>query len=306
MKVLKNRIEPLELKRFKFLKARMDICEDDLVYFTNQEKGFQGEMRFDDWSKDLQGDWVVLNDLLLVYNNSLFQIDSLFYSQEKIRLFDAKNYEGDCIIEGDKWLINGKEIKNPLHQLSRCETLLKRLLYELGVNIPIDSQLIFVNPEFFLYNAPMNLPMVFPTQLNRFKNKLNLNPPKSKNPQNNPKIINQLLSLHKETSPFTPHLEYSYNQVKKGITCASCQSFLFEIKRENLVCCFCGFNESLVKAVLRSVDEYVFLFPERKITTNDILEWCGIIKSKKTIRRILGLKYAHQKKAKASFFIEKE
>lgn len=242
---------------------------------------------------------------MLEYNNSLFQIDSLFYSQEKIQILDAKNYEGDCVIEGDKWFINSKEIKNPLHQLNRCETLLKRLLYEIRVIIPIESHLIFVNPEFHLYNAPMNLPIIYPSQLNRFKNKLNSKPPKSKNAQNNPKIINQLLSLHKVTSPFSRQLEYSYNQVKKGITCARCQSFSLEIKGESLVCCVCGCNESVVNAVLLSVEEYILLFPERKITTNDILEWCEFIKSKKTIRRILGLKYIHLKKAKASFFIEK-
>lgn len=47
MKVLRHRKEPLELKRFKLLKPRMEICEEDLSHFTNLEKGYEGELKFD-------------------------------------------------------------------------------------------------------------------------------------------------------------------------------------------------------------------------------------------------------------------
>jgi hypothetical protein len=286
----------------------MKLACADYTHFTNLQKGYEGELKFDVWSKDLLGEWVVLNDLLLEYNHSYFQIDSLYYSKEKLRLFDIKNFEGDFYIKDDKWLSNnGKEIKNPLHQLYRCEVLLKRLLFELGVNIPIESHLIFVNPEFYLYNADATLPIIYPAQLNRFRNKLNTLYPYSKiKQQSYPKFMNQLKFLHIEKSPFTQLPSYSYEYMRKGITCISCLSFVFEVFGEILVCKQCGVKETLVHAVLRSVEEYVFLFPERKITTNDIFDWCGIIKSKKTIRRILGSGYIHHKKAKSSFFIEKK
>jgi hypothetical protein len=35
------------------------------------------------------------------------------------------------------------------------------------------------------------------------------------------------------------------------------------------------------------VEEIKLLFPEKKITTNNVYEWCKIVESKKTIRTIL-------------------
>jgi hypothetical protein len=54
-----------------------------------------------------------------------------------------------------------------------------------------------------------------------------------------------------------------------------------------IVCHKCGVVEKLDTAVLRCVEEYVFLFPERWITTEGIYEWCGGVVSKRSIRRIL-------------------
>jgi hypothetical protein len=38
---------------------------------------------------------------------------------------------------------------------------------------------------------------------------------------------------------------------------------------------------------MRNVEEFKVLFPEWKITTNGIQEWCQIVESKKMIGRIL-------------------
>jgi hypothetical protein len=74
---------------------------------------------------------------------------------------------------GSGFLPNHTEVIDPLNQLIRSESLLKRLLHDLGYNIPIASFLLFINPEFHMYDAPKNLPIIYPTQLNRFANKLN-------------------------------------------------------------------------------------------------------------------------------------
>jgi hypothetical protein len=46
------------------------------------------------------------------------------------------------------------------------------------------------------------------------------------------------------------------------------------------------------------VGEFKLLFPDRKITTNVIHDWCRVVHSKKTINRILGknliIKGVHQ------------
>jgi hypothetical protein len=54
-----------------------------------------------------------------------------------------------------------------------------------------------------------------------------------------------------------------------------------------VVCVKCGDVDAIDSAVIRSVAELIFLFPDIKITTGLVFEWSGAILSKKIIRRIL-------------------
>lgn len=56
---------------------------------------------------------------------------------------------------------------------------------------------------------------------------------------------------------------------------------------QKMVCCGCGYIEDNDNAILRAIEEFSLLFPERKITTKAIHEWCKVIDSRKTIRRVL-------------------
>ncbi len=53
----------------------------------------------------------------------------------------------------------------------------------------------------------------------------------------------------------------------------------------------CGHQELVTDAVLRNVCEIKLLFPSMKITTNLIFDWCMVIESKRTIKRILVKNY---------------
>jgi len=53
----------------------------------------------------------------------------------------------------------------------------------------------------------------------------------------------------------------------------------------------CEHKETVTNAVLRSVKEYQILFPEEKITTNLIYDWCQVVPTKKWIRQILKKNY---------------
>jgi hypothetical protein len=300
---VKKRTESKELRCLRILNVRMKLSNSVLNHFNTLDKGFQGELMFDKWSAGLQGDWLKLNDLLLEQSNNLFQIDSFFVTPSKNYLFEIKNFEGDFYVEGDKWYsTTGGEIKNPYHQLQRCETLLSRLLLSIGVNLPIESYLIFINPEFHLFQALMNLPIIYPTQLNRLLNKLNTTPPVFKN--GHPKFVNKLLSLHLDESPFSQIPSYSFDNIGKGIICVKCKAAFYEFKDDKLACIKCQNIEDVTSGILRNVEEFEFLFPVRKITTSSIHEWCGVITSKKMIRRILLSNYKSIGDGRHRFFIK--
>ncbi|MET3697195.1 nuclease-like protein [Bacillus oleivorans] len=175
----KARTESNEIQILRVLNSRMSLTENERQHYFNLKKGYEGEVMFDFLTEKLQCDCLILNDLLLQQNNTTFQIDSLIITSETIYVFEVKNFEGDYYYESDRLYRNpNSEITNPLTQLTRSESLLRQLLKSLGFNITIKASVVFINPEFTLYQAPLNKPFIFPTQINRFLNKLNLIPSK--------------------------------------------------------------------------------------------------------------------------------
>ncbi|MFC4321437.1 nuclease-related domain-containing protein [Litchfieldia salsa] len=282
----KIRTEPLELKILNYLSLRMNLSDKDARYYNNLKKGFEGELIFDTFTTDLTCECLVLNDLLFKLNNTLFQIDSLIFLSDAIYFYEVKNYEGDFSYESDKLFKKpNTEISNPITQLNRTASLFRQLIQNLGLNYTINASVVFINPEFTLYQAPNNKPVIFPTQLNRYKKQLNSIPSKLTNKHKT--LADKLISLNIENSPYSQLPDYDYNLLKKGITCSTCSSFSVSVIGYKCVCINCGNQEIIDDAVMRSVKEYSLLFPTQKITTVAIHDWCQIVTSKKSIKRIL-------------------
>lgn len=285
--LFKERKTSLEYALLKSLSSRMKLHEKDLQYLRNLEKGDEGERYFDSLTGALTCDCFVLNDLRLSCNNATFQIDALMITGETIYLFEVKNYKGDFYYERDRIFTknNKSEINNPLLQVKRCESLFRQLILSLGFDMPVSASVVFVNPEFTLYQAPLSAPLIFPSQLKRYMKDLNAIYAKLSGKHR--RLAEKLSSLHIEESSFLHLPKYEYDQLRKGIVCDTCSSFSCAVKGRSMICEDCGHAESVEAAVLRSVREFRMLFPERKITTNDIFDWCRIVDSKKRVSRIL-------------------
>lgn len=240
MNILKKRLESDELKRLRYLDKRIILSNKDALHYFTIKKGYEGELKFDEWAENLPANWIMITDLLLEYKNTLFQIDALIFTGDKIYLFNVKYYEGDYSIKDGKWYApNNSEIIDPLNQLIRSESLLKKLLHDLGYNIPIAPYLLFNNSEFHLYEAPKNLPIVYPTQLNLFLNTLiKLT---SNTTDYHIKIAEKLISLHIKKSPFERVPEYHFGELKMGMMYICCGSFVSSVVGRKIVCDRCGF-----------------------------------------------------------------
>jgi hypothetical protein len=286
--IYKCRQEPCELIILRVLHKRMELPENERMYFLNLKKGYEGELYFDSLMlQTLVGEKLILNDLLFSVNNTLFQIDSLVISQHAVHSFELKYHEGDFYFDKDDFYYasSGKKIKNPVHQLIRSETLLQNMLNNLGCQLPLDFKLVFTHPEFFLYQAPKDLRIIYHPQLHRFLKKFHSK--QSKLNSRHTKLAEKLVEAHISKSPFSHIPKFSYDNLKKGVTCGSCESFNVADEGKKLVCRDCGCEEDIETAVVRSVKEFQVLFPERKVTTIVVWEWCGKTRSKKAIRRIL-------------------
>ncbi|QOY36399.1 nuclease-related domain-containing protein [Anaerobacillus isosaccharinicus] len=303
--IIKPRVESLELQLLRSLNMRMNLTEKETNNYINLEKGFIGEQKFDEWLEPLPDNFLILNDLLLETSNTTFQIDSLVISPDAINIFEVKNYEGDLIVENENWYTRtGTEIQNPILQLKRCETLLRKLLQQFGHNHTIQVYVVFINPEFYLYQAPLDLPIIFPTQINRFMNKIKLKSLQLKD--KHLKLSKQLLAMHLTDSPYKRLPNYDYEILKKGITCEHCHSLNTNYKDRMVVCYDCGHIETHKDAILRSVEEFKLLFPDKKITTSVIYDWCKSNIQKKLIQKILSTYFEQISSGRFTYFIHRD
>lgn len=282
----KVRTEPIKLQILRVLMTRANPPKNDRTHFSNLQKGYEGEKRFDSYLEELTCDCLILNDLLLEYNNSTFQIDSLLIVANRIYLFEVKNLYGDYIQDADTiYSSTEREIINPLSQLNRSRIYFSQLLQSLGFDIHVSASVVFINPEFFLYQSPLDLPYIFPNQLKRFISKLNDN--KLRLQKMHRLLADKLLEQHKTELTYHNLPKYSYDDLRKGITCISCNSFSTVLLGKYVICETCNQKKKASDAVIRSIKEFKLLFPDQKITTTKVFEWCAGIVPRKRILAIL-------------------
>lgn len=288
--LLKKRTKPKELSVMERLDSRMKLIMKDKRYYQSIKSGYEGELLFDSYTAKLTCDCLILNDLLLSFNHTTFQIDTLIIAADKVYLFEIKNFKGDYIYDSERLFTKSKtEIINPLHQLNRSKYLLSQLLLSLGFNSHIDASVVFINPSFTLYQAPLGLPYIFPTQVEAFLKNVNENTGQLNNRLQT--LGEKLHSLHLIESPFSQLPHYQYEQLQKGMTCVQCKSFSIYVEGRDCLCKDCGHAESVSTMVLNSVEDFKLLFPNEKITTNTIHEWCKVVPERKRINRVLTSHY---------------
>ncbi|WP_373894325.1 nuclease-related domain-containing protein [Virgibacillus sp. CBA3643] len=261
----KPRSKSKELRALYSLNSRMNLPSNSKRHHLNLMKGFDGELKFDSMTEQLQCDSIILNDLLLKTNNTTFQIDSLIITYDTIYFYEVKNYEGNYYYEAetDKFFKkSGYEILNPLHQLARSDSLLTQLLHKHGFNIPTCAHLIFINDAFTLYQSPLDKPIIYPTQIKQHLNQLNAIP--SKLNRKHKQLADKLMSLHINESSFTQLPTYEYAQLRKGIICLKCNSFSIYVEGTKCVCERCGHKEIVDTAVKRAVREFNFYSQTKK------------------------------------------
>jgi len=279
----------------------MTLSSNDRMRLLKLKKGFEGERRFDFYTNKLDCDCLILNDLLLKINHTLFQIDSLIISDKLVYFYEIKNFEGDYLVDSDKFYkMPQTEIINPLFQLGRTESLLRQFLQSYGFSLPTEAHLVFVNPEFTLYQSPLNKPILFASQLNRYFSNFNKIP--SQIGEKQKKLAETLLSQHIDDSPLSDLPPYQYHQLRKGITCLRCYSFDVTTVRKKCICDTCGYACDLNNVVIESVIELKLLFPKLKVTTSLVHEWCKGIESKYIIRQIMNSNFTKKGKQRWVYY----
>lgn len=257
------------------LMRRMKLPREECNKYASWVKGYEGELQFDKLTAKLQCECIILNDLFLQVNGKKFQIDSVVITSKGIHVYEVKNYSGVYYYENEK-MYHGrtrKEIYDPLHQISHANSLLRQLIDKMGFNLPVKSLIIFVKPDFTLYQAPLIDEIILPTMIEAHMTKMNeisgrLN-------QNHHKFAQELKLMHMEDFSLQNIPYYEETLLKKGVSCSQCEAFLTQFSRSKYcVCTYCGNKELVSTAVVRQVQEFKRLFPDQKITMPLMYDWC--------------------------------
>lgn len=268
------------------LNSRMKLTNIEKINYKNQLKGFDGECQFDSYMEQVSKNGILLNDLVLNSNHSIFQIDSLFILGKTIYLYEVKNYSGTYHYQESSFLSgSGYEITNPVNQLNRSKILLNNLLKKYQFDFHLEGYVVFIDSAFELFYLPPHLPFLFYNQLTPHVKIL-----KSQNYQidnEQIKLANKLEELHDEKYRSDNLPVYTFDELKKGSYCPICFSYEYKSTRQQRFCTNCGHKEKTIDTIKRSIDEFKVLFPKEKLTTQKIYYWCGGEYLKPRIRRVL-------------------
>lgn len=292
METVKTRTQPELMTLLKCLDKRMALPVKNKQHIISMEKGYDGERRFDSLlSESVQTDILVLNDLLLKISDQSVQIDALVITADTAYVYEIKNYKGDYQMKDRQLLtLTGKEIGNPLTQLTRTISLLRQLFQQWHADLAVKGSVIYVNPTFALYHASPKDPLILPNQIQAHFSKLDSQ--RMALTSRHRYLADRLLLEHRTDANFHQLIPaYDYHSLKKGITCGACGSFDIQLNQRKSYCEKCKSCYSTDELILKQIKEFKLLFPQEKVTVKKISDWCGNSVTRRRIPRLLGKHY---------------
>lgn len=267
-------MKPPTLQIMEAIEARMALQSDGRRYLESLRKGYEGEVQFIRKLSALRCPHILLNDLLLHPKFSgQIQIDSLLIIKDSIVLYEVKNYSGNWTYGTENFKNDAMEIPNPMIQALRTKNNFKQLIRECGyTNINVEVCVVFIHPEFTLYNAPFNKNMVFHSQISNHISYLE----KSAKPIS--WLFDDLITIL-ETVKLPPEIfkrqipPYEYAHLKKGIRCEKCNQILQRKSQRVSYCSICKNNSYNNDGVVRAIEEFRLLFPDKKLTGRLLMDW---------------------------------
>lgn len=302
--IIKQRKKPELLTALELLDKRMILPYKEKQYLTTLSKGFEGELVFDSLiSKYLSSDAIILNDLSLVIGHTSIQIDSLLITSDAIFLYEIKNYEGNYSNQDGQFRMeSGQDIVNPVSQLNRTSTVFGKLVNQWDHTLPVISNVVFVNSQFFLYKAEKNDPFIFLPQLNSHFSSINRRCTSLSARHHH--LADRILNECEKELPYRRKLpNYLFEDLKKGLSCSRCGSLDLTNSTKLSHCSSCRRTISLNEQIIAEIRAFNFLFPKEQLTSNIIHEWCGGSLLKRRIRAVLNMEYSIKGFAKSSYYV---
>lgn len=300
--IFETPIPPLLLV-YETLLHRKELASKDRQQYEQLLKGFMGERKLQKTISSFDSEMIIpMFDLLFEANDTEFQIDCLLLTLDAIYLLEVKNFSGDYYLDNGRIfsLLTKKQITNPLYQLERTSLLFNQLLEQLNVNLKVIPYIVFINDQFMLYGASPKLPMIFPSQIERFIQRIVSNT--SFPSERIHRLKHSLENKRKRKSDFERLPNYQMSELKRGVFCLHCGVELERVSQQSFYCRICNISYSTGDVILIAVAQYHLLFPRHNITTKNITDWCGDNISKGLTRKVLSKKLNTHKKGRYTYY----
>lgn len=274
------------LQCYHVLQGRQQFSQKEKSMYYTLRQGYEGERIFANIvHHHLKHQVIALYDLLFEDKGTVYQIAAILISSDRIFLVEVKHFQGEFQFQNNRFFDcqSEKEYRNPFHQLQRCSFLFQALLSKLQISLPVQTHLVFNHPQFTLFQAERNPELILPTQIPTFINKIKQIPGRLQSFHH--QLAAALVKQNIKFSPYENLPNYQYQKLRKGIFCNYCRKPLILLHR-TFSCPHCACRESIDSGILRNTLEFHHLFPEKKIKTGVIQDWCNHIVSRKTITRV--------------------
>ncbi|MDE1549104.1 nuclease-related domain-containing protein [Jeotgalibaca caeni] len=289
-----DRQKPPTLLVMESLSHRMMISGKHEEYLYYLQKGHAAEVAYDGQLEEIGNQVVIFPGILLQPRlANPFQWDTIILAGSIFYLYEIKSFSGEYCYGEETWLSStGFEISNPHIQMQDNKNRFTSLLRELGYGkeFQVKAYPTFVEPNFTLFHAPNDQPLLLPSQLkHHFADlKKGATPFTTRHHQ----VVADLLAHQRVEKVFRDHVPvYDFKSLRKGVRCPVCGSFELGQRRQTYLCAKCGHKDTIFSLLYFHINEVSLLFPNEKVTSKLLNHWCGGIYHQRRLKRALNKFY---------------
>lgn len=270
-----------KLKFLQTLKRRKkNFTDDEQNELQRLEKGKEGEATVLEYIAKFGGEkWTNFQNVWLDFH-SPFECDILLATNKGLYSIEVKNLNGDFKYENDICYINGYQInQNYIFQTRRNSNNLKQILKRNHLSIEVQGVLVFagVNNHIEINAEIEDIDIIARGQLRKFIENIKYSEGWHSHSKINLKQLTEILEQYSyQPESFLPK-PLTFGEMKplrKGISCAHCDSFAVTQTRK-FITCMCGHVELRRDGVLRTIHEFGELTLYRDFFRSEIEQFLG-------------------------------
>lgn len=245
--------------------------------------GIKGEAEFAHWLQ-LYGQFenITMRNLYLDFKR-LCEMDFIIFSKNRWTTCEIKNTQGDIMIDGIQFTVNGKAWANhPMIQTRRATEILQDIARNMNAQVKIEPVLIYMNEHAHVKYFGSDDDHFNPTVLSRgqvrnyifnLKNELQY---QHYNAYNLEQLKQQILQYHSPSSYLDEYYkDIQYDQILRGMNCPHCRNYKLTLNYRTGKCHNCGKTSWKNMLLAHTIQEFQDIYRSTLLSASQIDQFIG-------------------------------